>query len=83
MKNLLINLISNFENIFLPEIVSRRSEEVVNERKLICKCGRPEIGQMIACEHPKCEIGLFHYSCVNITRAPKGSWMYGNCRNRK
>ena len=57
MRNLLINLKSKFENSFLPEIVSRRSEEVVSDRQLICKCRRPEFGQMIACENPNCEIG--------------------------
>ena len=77
MTNLLSILNLKLERIFLPKIVSRRSEEIVNDRQLICKCRRPEFGQMITCELPKCAIGWYHYSCVDTTRVPRGSWMCG------
>lgn len=79
---LVTDLWSRFKKIILPEIVSRKSDEIENIRKLYCKCRRPAFGQMIACDSANCKIEWYHYPCVNVTRAPKRSWFCENCRKK-
>lgn len=44
-----------------------------------CVCKKDIPGRMIACDNTACYIEWFHYSCVGITRAPKGKWYCPNC----
>ncbi|XP_047140341.1 uncharacterized protein LOC124815619 [Hydra vulgaris] len=64
----------------LPETVTRENDIYYsNKQKNYCICKRPCFKPMIACNKPSCEIEWFHYSCVNVTRAPKGIWICPNC----
>ena len=48
---------------------------------LYCWCQEPEYGKMICCDNDFCEYEWFHYSCVGITRKPRGKWYYSEeCR---
>lgn len=83
IKELKQTLEAKFFEHFLPEIVSRKLDpNTVNDRGLFCDCRRPEFGQMIFCENESCKFKWFHYSCVNILRAPKGKWFCKYCKNR-
>ena len=77
-----------FKEVLLSEIISRsRDQAIENDRKVYCLCKRPSFGNMIACDHSGCKTEWFHYSCVSITRAPKGKWVCSECKtlrkNRK
>ena len=62
-----------FENVLLPELVTRRLDNSLeNDRKIYCLCRKPSFGNMIACDNLKCKFEWFQYSCINITRAVKG-----------
>ena len=83
MDNLVPILLEKFHKFLLPEIVSRKMDsEVINTRRLFCHCNRPEFGNMICCDNGACEVEWFYYSCVNITRAPKGKWYCFDCRKK-
>ena len=69
-----------FFTILLPEIVTRRNDVCLdNKQKNYCICNRPCFEPMIACDRPNCKVEWYHYACVKVTRAPKGSWIYPPC----
>lgn len=41
---------------------------------LYCWCQEPEWGSMVGCDNKHCKYEWFHYSCVGITRKPRGRW---------
>ena len=70
-----------FKSVILPEIVTRRRDNIMeNDRKTYCLCKRHSFGNMIACDNHKCKTEWFHYTCVSITRAPRGKWYCEACR---
>lgn len=77
-------LILIFNEVILPEIVCRKNDpENDLQQKLYCKCCRPSFPPMIACEKKDCPIEWYHYSCVNVKRAPVKSWICPDCKNVK
>ncbi|XP_065645734.1 uncharacterized protein LOC136076189 [Hydra vulgaris] len=70
-----------FFNVILPEIVSRKRDEDFQHRKQCCFCMKPEFGLMISCNNASCSKKWFHYSCVYVTRKPRGSWFCPQCRS--
>jgi hypothetical protein len=48
-----------------------------------CLCKQVAYGEMIACDNEDCPIEWFHYSCVNLTRKPRNSWICPICSNRR
>ena len=36
---------------------------------------------MIGCDDKKCKVEWYHFSCLNIKRAPKGKWLCPMCRS--
>ncbi|GAA5879432.1 hypothetical protein JCM1840_007038 [Sporobolomyces johnsonii] len=44
-----------------------------------CYCNRVSFGEMIACENDDCSREWFHLECVNLERAPKGTWYCNDC----
>ena len=69
-----------FENVSLPELVTRRlNNSFQNDRKIYCFCRKPSFGNTIACDNSKCKFEWFHYSCINITGAVKGKWYCKDC----
>ncbi|XP_057298733.1 uncharacterized protein LOC130629513 [Hydractinia symbiolongicarpus] len=67
----------------LPKLVTRKGgPNLQNEEKLYCLCRRPSFPPMIGCDNfGTCDIEWYHYSCVNITRAPKKS-LCPNCSKK-
>ncbi|CAL8107845.1 unnamed protein product [Calicophoron daubneyi] len=57
----------------------QESLEDDEDQKRYCTCHDVSYGDMIACDNPNCPYEWFHYSCVNLTVAPKGSWYCPNC----
>jgi len=49
---------------------------------LYCFCKRPEFGNMIQCDHPKCENAWYHWDCVGLTQQPSGQWFCPDCEFR-
>lgn len=49
------------------------------DEKRYCWCHNVSYGDMIACDAPNCPYEWFHYGCVNLTVAPKGSWYCPSC----
>ena len=73
-----------FENILLPELVTRRLDKnLKNDRKIYYFSRKPSFGNMIACDNSKCKHEWFYYSCINITWAVKGKWYCKDCKEGK
>ena len=51
-------------------------------KKHIVSVGRPA-SEMIACDCSTCSYELFHYGCVDITRAPKSRWFCSDCSKKQ
>ena len=47
--------------------------------KSYCYCKGPEVGKMIACDNPGCNVEWFHVKCLKIA-VPKGKWYCSDCR---
>lgn len=61
-------------------------EQVATDGTLYCTCRGPSAGEMVACEGKKCKIEWFHFECVGLKEAPKGTWYCPTCtfdRRRK
>ena len=83
VSNLKQVLSMKFYDCILPEVVSRKMDsDVSHDRRLYCICKRPEFGNMIYCDNPSCKIVKFYYSCVNVTRKPRGQWVCNSCRTK-
>ena len=68
------------ENI-LPEILTHKLKRSLDEC-VYCVCqGRVQGGCMIGCDNPSCKYQWFHYQCIGIKRAPKGSWYCPSCKS--
>ena len=48
--------------------------------ELFCFCQQPENEDMIGCDNPSCKYKWFHFTCLKIKRAPKGSWYCRFCK---
>ena len=66
-----------FVEHLLPEIMTHTmnpTELQTDEDKVYCLCeGSCEDSQMIACENDSCKYEWFHFKCLGIKRAPKGT----------
>lgn len=49
------------------------------DTRLYCVCNSVSYGDMVACDGPDCKREWFHWSCVGLTTAPKGSWYCDEC----
>ena len=84
-EELFSSLLNKYEQLFfgviLPELITRKNcpNEVRGNNKFYCICKRPSFPPIIACDEKNCHIEWFHYSCVKISRAPKGKWYCNNC----
>lgn len=47
-----------------------------------CLCMQVSFGEMIGCDNSDCAIEWFHFSCVGLTKKPKGKWYCPNCGNK-
>ena len=50
------------------------------ERKRYCTCNGFFDSAMIGCANPECQVKWYHFKCVGITKAPKGSWYCSDCK---
>lgn len=65
-------------------LASITPETVIDPNEpLYCTCNRIAFGDMIACDNEDCPIEWFHYSCVNLTRKPRNSWVCPTCANKR
>ena len=70
-----------FDKVILPELLTRKSDpKIESKAKLYCLCRRPSFPPMIACDNKLCKIEWFHYSCVNVKKAPRKSWYCPDCK---
>ena len=88
-EELISTLLKKYEQLFfcviLPELTTRKScpNEVHDNNKFYYICNRPSFPPMIACDGKNSHIEWFHYSCVKISRAPRGKWYCNNCLGKK
>ena len=83
-EKLLTKLTKFFVRNLLPELMTHRllnkeHYDCDNLSEVYCFCHKEEYGKMIQCDNPQCKYVWFHYRCVNLTRAPKGSWYCSEC----
>lgn len=65
----------------LPEVVRRLTQPATSRPSptLYCVCQKEESGKMIMCDNPSCKYVWFHYKCVGIQWACKGTWLCPQC----
>ena len=80
-EELKAKLLNVFEKVILLEYITRKHDPY-NEhlQKLYCSCKRQSFEPAIACDGKDCQVEWYHYVCVGITRAAKGSWIYPSCK---
>ena len=84
-EKLLRKLTTFYVESMLPEIVRRliQPSEYPSASTalptLYCICQKEESGRMIMCDSPSCKYIGFHYKCVGIRRACKGTWFCPQC----
>ncbi|MDP2435742.1 MAG: hypothetical protein Q8P67_08370 [archaeon] len=52
------------------------------DEPVYCICDRVSFGEMVCCDRSDCATEWFHFECVGLTQAPKGTWICPDCRNR-
>lgn len=45
-----------------------------------CVCEQISYGDMVCCDNDLCPIEWFHFSCVSLSKKPKGKWYCPRCR---
>jgi len=64
--------------------VERSDSPVIDPNEPVyCLCRQVAFGEMIACDNEDCAIEWFHYSCVNLNKKPKSSWLCPDCQYKK
>ena len=59
----------------LPLLLTEKSIEQPSQgSKTYCWCGGGDIGRMVACDNPNCNITWFHFKCLGLVRKPRGEW---------
>ena len=83
MQTLYRKWLRNWMIIFSPFYFQKLWQEEImcldNKQKNYCICNRPCFEPRIACDRPNCKVEWYHYACVKVTRAPKGSWVCPPC----
>lgn len=78
------------KDYLLPELLTSRLKDKQMSNPTIeqyeqlqrwCICKEPEYGKMIMCSHEGCQIGWFHYRCVDVKRKPRGKWLCPRCKH--
>ncbi|GES84363.1 inhibitor of growth protein 4 isoform X2 [Rhizophagus clarus] len=69
----------NLFTIYLTFFVNSTDDDISDlefdpNETLYCFCRRPEFGNMIQCDHPRCENAWYHWDCVGLTQQPSGQW---------
>jgi hypothetical protein len=49
-------------------------DDAEDNEPVYCLCNRPSFGNMVECSNDACSIEWFHFSCVQLKKAPKGKW---------
>lgn len=73
----------------LPEVLSNKLKQGIesivdhesDKENVYCICQGTSKGRMIACDNIRCKYQWFHYKCVDIKRAPRGSWYCPICKD--
>ncbi len=78
IERLFQKLTKFFVEQFLPELMTCKLQMC----KVYCVCQQEEYGKMIQCENQTCKYEWFHYSCIGLRRAPKGSWYCNDCKEQ-
>lgn len=50
------------------------------DTQVYCFCRNVSHGEMICCDGKNCPYEWFHFECVGLTEAPKGSWLCDDCK---
>ena len=63
-------------------VTQQDQEKTLTEKldQIWCICRKEENGRMILCDNETCETGWFHFSCVGISRKPRGKWYCEECK---
>ena len=60
---------------------SPQREELRSATQTFCWCCREE-GRMVACDNSRCKMVWFHFTCVGLSRKPRGKWFCSDkCRS--
>jgi hypothetical protein len=58
-------------------------QDIDPNEPVYCVCRQIAFGEMIACDNEDCAVEWFHYSCVNLNKKPKSSWLCPDCQYKK
>jgi hypothetical protein len=72
--------INNIPNVLRT---GNRSAETSEAEPVYCICKQKSYGDMIGCDSSDCKIGWFHFPCVGLGAAPKGSWFCSECKKKR
>lgn len=50
------------------------------DTQVYCFCRNVSHGEMICCDGKNCPYEWFHFECVGLTEAPRGSWLCDDCK---
>lgn len=50
------------------------------DTQVYCFCRNVSHGEMICCDGKNCPYEWFHFECVGLSEAPKGSWLCDDCK---
>ena len=64
-------------------VIPREAFVVDPNEPVYCLCRQVAFGEMIACDNEECAIEWFHYSCVNLNKKPRSTWLCPDCSRRK
>lgn len=63
-------------------VVPEVSEVEAIEEAVWCFCRQSYYGEMVECESGDCAYQWFHFDCVGLKVAPKGSWTCATCKEK-
>ena len=63
----------------LVDTVQEEASPENSEPERWCYCGGEEEGEMICCDDERCKIQWYHFDCIGISEAPRGTWYCPKC----
>lgn len=76
-------LIIKLSNLIEQDSLVGVSMPKIEGEPVFCYCRSVSFDTMICCDDDSCKYEWFHYSCVNITEAPKGEWFCYDCAAKR
>lgn len=70
-------------NRYEPEDELHETFTIDPNEPVYCLCRQIAFGDMIACDNEECAIEWFHYTCVNLNKKPRSTWLCPDCSRKR